>query len=367
MKLPTYLFLLPALVVFSWSCSFNLGVFDGDEAGGNGGDTPTGTGGGGTTTTTATTAGGSGQGGRDSCMAEAVPVSLPDLKMIIMVDRSGSMGNNNTFDPMVSQLDEFLTQRWPSPTAVAINYHPQASNGDNCILANYVPPNIAFTPIPMDASTIVTDLEAQSPGGQSPMSPILEGSLQYATQQQSQAPDTVVVAILLMDTSPNNCDQNIANNADLAANALSFVGVRTYAIALQGFNPVADLDAIALAGGTGQAIDLSTQGATSDLADELTGIRERAVPCEVELPDIPAGATFDADEVLLNYTPSDTMVTETIAQVASADSCGDDGPGWHWDDADEPTKLMLCAATCKAIKQDAAPAVEVVFDCPTGD
>jgi hypothetical protein len=291
---------------------------------------------------------------------QTVSVALRPLDMLLLADRSGSMAGSK-FSGTIAELDGFVAQPWPQGTSVGLVYHPAPGVANVCPLALYNPPSVPFEPVPANAGVLQTSLAMQGAGGLSPMAPELEGGLQYATAYKTSEPNHVVAAVLMMDSPANTCDTDISNNAALAAAALTFNGVLTFAVALPG-GDVVQMNAIAQAGGTSAAIDLTNPANLSTLNAELSDIRNRLVPCEYALPPTPAGVTFDADEVNLSYT--EAGVAMDIPRVADSGACGNT-PGWFWDSPATPTTLVMCSATCQTIKQDMAPVVQVVFGCPT--
>ena len=95
----------------------------------------------------------------------------------------------------------------------------------------------------------------------------------------------------------------------------------------------------------------------------MNEIRSRALPCGYRSPDPPTGP-FDAELVNLQYAPGGNGPSDTIGKVAGEPQCGD-GPGWYYDDPNDPSAIILCPALCHAIHEDVSPQVEVVFGCPT--
>jgi hypothetical protein len=349
------------------ACSSDLvfGGGSGSGASGGGGGSPDGgatTSGGagpGGAAPTSSTTGGGGAGGEGPCVPKGAKTALRDLDMVLMVDRSGSM-TGPKFDVMRAELDQVANEPWAPGTSFALDYHP-ASAIDICPVQLYDPPEVPLTPVPSSGAVISASLMMQFATGASPIQSVVAGALQYASTRQTQQPSHVVVAVLMADTDPNACNGSYAEIVGLVQSALAMSGVRTFAVGFEGIT-IASLNAVAAAGGTGQAVDLTAPGAMSMLHVELEAIRRRAVPCELDLPPTPDGVTFDPDAVFLGYTPGGMGPEEYPAHVANENACGQ-SPGWYWDDPVTRTKLVLCSATCDAIKADVAPALQVLFGC----
>ena len=382
MRLTSHLLFASSFIILAAACSIDTSVFSDSPSGGATGTssgTATGTATGtasGTTTGTATgtdtgtdtgtpsgtmtgTEGGTPTGG--ACVEVGNSTNLRNLYIMVMVDRSGSMQGANKFGTQVNELAEFAYTPVPEGTLMGINWHPSPS-GDICSVASYNPIDAAPVPIPSQAMQVDMTLGSQFFTGASPMATVLEGTLAAATAQQSLSPEAVVIAVLIMDSVPTACNMDINFIAGLAAQALASHGVRTHTIALESTpSPLDALNSIAAAGGTQGAVDLTGAGAAVFIEEEMNEIRSRAVPCELPLPETPGGIMFDADEVNLEmFTPGPS----TVPRVNGAASCGDDGPGWYWDDPTDPTVLKLCPATCADQKAFGIDAV-VLFGCPS--
>lgn len=341
-----------------------------DGTGGTGASTTTTTGtgtvggGGSTATGTAGTGVGGGSGGAGGCQSEAVEVELADLDMFIMVDRSGSMSTDNRWTHLVTGMGNFVQEQRAPGTRVALNYHPDGgAPGTECVVANYTPPDVPLTDIPADGADLVADLGGQTVGGMSPWSSIVEGTLQSAVAQKGAEPEHEVVTVFIVDSNPNTCDPIVANVAAMAGAAFGSEGVRTFGIAFGGtdFNLVANVTEVASAGGTVQAYDLTAAGATANLQVALNDVYLRGAPCGYELPDPPQGGPLEPATVELRYTPGGGA-PQIVPRVGSEASCSN-SPGWYFDHAGSPERILLCPATCRAIKFDGAPLVEVVFHC----
>ena len=108
-------------------------------------------------------------------------------------------------------------------------------------------------------------------------------------------------------------------------------------------------------------MDLSGAGDENQVDEELTLIRQRAVPCAFPIPQPSPGFIGNLDPSVVYTEGGPTGMPEVLTKVANDAACGDDGPGWY---EASPERGMLCPASCTTYKQDTAPLLEVVYGCP---
>lgn len=250
------------------------------------------------------------------------------------------------------------------------------SNGDSCADADYATPAVAIAALPGAASSITSALAAKQPGGETPTSAALKGALTTATAYASGHPGHTVVAVLATDGIPNECastpqNPNVGAIAGLAKTA--FTGspsIKTFVVGIFAANEKAtgqaNLDQIAAAGGTTKAF-LVTAGATTtqDFKQAMDEIRGVALPCEYNLP-VPESGTPDYDKLNVQYTSASGAKT-VYPNRSDASKCDASG-GWYYDTNPSggatPTKIILCPATCNAVKAPGGQ-VDVVIGCTT--
>jgi len=164
--------------------------------------------------------------------------------------------------------------------------------------------------------------------------------------------------VLVSDGEPHGCDMNYPTLNNLAAKAQA-AGVLTYAIGLAGFFQ-SQMDAIAQAGGTGQASFIGNQDVEGDLLKALQSIQKGTVTCDIPMPMSQKGM-IDLGKVNVNYTPSGGMPT-LLPEVDNAAACGANG-GWYYDDPKMPTKISLCPTTCATAQADLDPTIDILLGC----
>lgn len=86
------------------------------------------------------------------------------------------------------------------------------------------------------------------------------------------------------------------------------------------------------------------------------------IPCELLVPEPPAGETLDPNLVNVVFTPSGASEGEAIPRVSGSDVCGDGG-GWYYDVPEAPTRIHLCPASCTSA--EAGGAVDIALGCAT--
>lgn len=89
-----------------------------------------------------------------------------------------------------------------------------------------------------------------------------------------------------------------------------------------------------------------------------------ALACEYEIPPPPAGETFDADEVNVEFDDGAGGVLQ-IGRVDDFTQCGGVANGWYYDNPAAPTRIVLCPQTCNTIQGFAMASVSIKFGCAT--
>ncbi len=82
------------------------------------------------------------------------------------------------------------------------------------------------------------------------------------------------------------------------------------------------------------------------------------VPCEIEIPEPPAGKEYNYDMVSLLWTPGGGS-TEEFTQVPSLAACGTDDDKFYIED----NLIKLCPATCDKIEADMDGKLQVKIPC----
>jgi hypothetical protein len=124
---------------------------------------------------------------------------------------------------------------------------------------------------------------------------------------------------------------------------------------------IANMNAIASAGGSGQAYFVDTGGnVTQQFVAALNDIREKTLGCEFLMPTTDAGL-IDPSKVKMTFTPGGGGIARDIPRVNDATQCA--GEGWYYDDNANPTKLLLCPDLCTTVQADQTGTIEISLGC----
>jgi hypothetical protein len=291
-----------------------------------------------------------------SAAAKLVPVSL-----ILMIDKSGSMGDGVNGDPalkwnpITAAIKQFVGDPDSAGVSASLHFFPQA---DLCNPSAYYTPAVALRALP-DAAPFSAAIDAQTPAGNTPTRPVVLGAIDYALDAQAARPGERVAIVLVTDGEPDSCNSSVENVAFEVGRVASTIP--TFVVGVG--QSVAMLNKIAQAGGTGQAVLVSTGDpaqTTADFLATLESIRGLVVPCSFLLPTPPDGMALDTMRVNVVYTTGAGAANAlTYARDCTA------GAGWRYDNESAPTRVELCPQTCADAKRDRAARIDVVFGCYT--
>jgi hypothetical protein len=296
-----------------------------------------------------------------------------------MVDTTGSMNCPVPEDPTIAAcevdpLKPYPTTRWTVESAALKAFMDSSSNAglgvgirffpdsaDICNATVYQTPAVPIAALPGNATALDAAVTGQTPGGNTPTYPSIQGALAYAKAYAMQNPTHKVAVVYSTDGYPKGCDaSNTIANAVTAADT-AFKGspsIPTYVLGI-GRN-VANLNSIAVAGGTTQAFLIDTLGdAATQLSTALASIRTQTkVTCQYIIPPPPAGQAFDPTQVNVQYTSSSGTVT-SLSQDATAGCTA----GWQY--SADKKQINLCSDTCNTVLADSGAKVTVLFGCAT--
>jgi hypothetical protein len=113
--------------------------------------------------------------------------------------------------------------------------------------------------------------------------------------------------------------------------------------------------------------DLCAQDFDAVFADmAMSVVAGAGISCEYDIPMIPGGGTIDPNKVNVNYTPGGGGMPQPVGNVPGGQpECQPATGGWYYDNAQMPTKIIMCPSTCTALQSDAQGKVEVLFGCET--
>lgn len=300
-----------------------------------------------------------------ACAAEVAQAELIPLDIIVLLDKSGSMSTNDKWGGVTNALKTFVNDPASAGIGVGLLYFP-VDNGDGaCNFLDYDEPVVPVAELPGNAPALVSSIDSEMPSGGTPTYGALKGTLFNATAHQAANLTHKVIVVFVSDGDPNGCYENSEDTipviSDLASSALNYNGVQTYVIAIQG-SIVANLNQIAAAGGTTQAYDVTAN--VAEFSQKMAEIRAAALSCEFVIPEPPAAQELDPEKINVSYTPGGQGSPQTLPQATNFADCGA-GPGWYYDNNTDPTKILLCPASCTTVQADSAAEIGVLFGCKT--
>ncbi|WP_394844403.1 hypothetical protein LZC95_46040 [Pendulispora brunnea] len=287
------------------------------------------------------------------------------INAVVMHDRSGSLVRDaqgvdtkaTRWDPIVVAMKSFFADPQSAGLSASLHYFPIVESGDPvCISPRYATPAIGLTALPNTA--LGTSVEGQSPAGGSPMRSALEGAVSAAKDLAAKLPGAKPVVVLVTDGGPNACESTNANVQQVIASA--YQGAPSIPTVVVAVGPeLPSLNQFASAGGTERAIVVSPSDpakASRELVTKLNQLRPSTAPCSMTIPALPSGRT------LAGATVTFTSGSGASTTVPYAPACSG-GNGWHYNDADAPTSVVLCPNTCNVLQQNPEARISVTFNC----
>jgi len=312
-----------------------------------------------------------------SCSGSSSVARFKPVNMFIMFDKSGSMttslsGGGTRWSASTDALTAFFKDTRADGLGVALRFFPDdrpsvGCNESSCSATACSDPlvplgDLTATSAPGDAqeALLVAAVAGTSPGGSTPTYPALDGPLRWGVARTQADPNEIYVTVLVTDGEPTECNTSTTAIRKLATDAYNGYGVRTYTIGIAGSNTT-ELDALALAGGTGKAfvVDGSNSSTMRDqLVAALLSIAGTSASCSFNLP---GAGTFDPNNVSVTYRPGTGGTMMTLPRVPNAAACGS---GWYYNDNTTPTMISLCPTTCATVQADKGAVIETRLGCP---
>jgi hypothetical protein len=316
----------------------------------------------------------------DACGVQTFQGEGIPLDIYVMYDQSTSMtcaaGSTTRWNVVTPAFQQFLSSPQVAGIGIGIQYF---GLGGECNAALYYTPEVPIAPLPGNLPALTNSLQAHANIGinLTTTNAALIGAIDQAKNFKQQNPSHIVVVLLVTDGQPNTCGtvQDVLTTAQNGFNGNP--SIRTFVLGIVAgaggcpfdSNPpnVADLDAVAAAGGTDRAyvLDPASNTAGEELLNALDAIRGSVqLPCQYQLPAADPGQTTDTNKVNVQYTPAGANAT-LLYQVADASQCGSQPGAWYYDNPTNPQTIILCDATCTAVTQASGGQVDVVLGCQT--
>ena len=291
------------------------------------------------------------------------------LHLYIMMDKSSSMSGFK-WDAAKAGLIAFVKDGESDGIYLGLKFFPRKADATPpCDQQAYTTPDTPFDTLPGNATPIETAINAESPNGlNTPTYPALGGAILKGIQIAQNNPGHSAAVLLVSDGVPQGpaalCSgvnpEDTAEIAKLAQTGATFnPPVPTYVIGLPGVDQTF-ANQVAQAGGSGSAILVSSTNVQQEFQDALAKIRGQALPCEFELPDEVSKGQVAYDKVNVFLTPGNGAP----GVVLQTKDCAK-GDGWHYDNASNPTKIILCPNVCAGLKKDYKAVVDIQLGCAT--
>jgi hypothetical protein len=316
-------------------------------------------------------------GTSDACVTSLAGAALTPVNLVFMYDSSGSMGNaDDGFDPALkwqpvsTGMKAFFADPISHSLNASLQFFPLGGDLTSVCGYDYATPSVPLTPL-TNPAPFFSAIDAKAPKGGTPTLPALTGAIHYASRVAQERKEKAAV-VLVTDGEPGffdngavqpGCANNTVAAVALAARtaAAATPPVPTYVI---GVGPALEkLEAVAAAGGTGQAfmISVSDPAATKErFLSALGSIRTQSMSCDLAMPPPPPGQELDAKAV--NVVRTNGAGQESVLEY-SADCAS--GSGWHYDDLGSPKRILLCASTCSGAQAEPESKLTLAFGCKT--
>jgi len=311
-------------------------------------------------------------------VTEVEPVAL-----YVMLDQSASMQAGFLWDPAKTAVKEFVDDPSSAGIDLALDYLPSfLGEAGECNGAGFNVPAVEAGRLPAHAANIHASLDALpiALGLGTPIEGALRGAVSYCEAFQAANPDEKCVAVLVTDGYPEIlCSTDYGVIVDIAANAHA-KDVTTFAVGLAGADFFL-LDMIAEAGGATDCsadparFSCDVSGGASQLVDVLKKIRDSVtttnthtetmtmteqIPLDCEW-GLPVENELRYDKRLVNVeltAPSGNVVFGSVAGPADCAL-----RGWHYDNFDDPKRVIACPETCELIKSTPSAKIDIVVGC----
>jgi hypothetical protein len=329
--------------------------------------------------------GGGGTGGSDGgisvsdasdaprCVEDTVTADPVPLTMVVLLDRSGSMGGGagSKFDVAAKALRGFADSAGVVGMRMGLQFFPPKA-GSECDEASYRRLAVPIDVLPDNTLKIADALATTTVTGSTPMVPALKGTIDAVRIALDVDHPQEGVVILVTDGDPGGCNSTVSGVVSVASAAANPTDgrprVTTFAVGMAGAT-FGNLDQIAAAGGGSTTAFNVGEGpeAQQKLLDALEQIRRGSLGCEYKVPDPGLNRELDLDSVEVLFTPGLNDPALVFKRVESAEKCGETTGGYYYadyDDDGDPARIVLCDASCKQVRGGTLSAtIEIRMGC----
>jgi hypothetical protein len=313
------------------------------------------------------------------CARERSVAELGPVRLIFLLDQSGSMGDglngspDEKWEPVTQALMDFFANADDSALSASLTLFPPSINSGElpasrelsgpelCRFGSYAVPGVAMTALP-EPNLFAEAMAQATPPNEwgTPTQLALQGAIFQAEQIASLESDARVAIVMVTDGEPTYCD--VSNSIDGAAELAGSVSstIPTFVVGVG--DDLSALNQIAVSGGTEEAFLVPVDDPTAVRARLLDSFNalQRRIGCRVTIPDPPKWRRFDKERVAVEVDFGD----DAPSAIDYNQSCAK-GIGWRYDDPADPTEIRLCAETCDTVRRKSAVGLSVVFACKT--
>jgi hypothetical protein len=314
--------------------------------------------------------------------------------VFIMFDQSQSMndmeGGQTRWQAVTQATIGFVQSPDSAGLSVGIQYFGRSAGIEECNTAVYAQPEVPIAALPGNAGALVNSINAHRPVSETPTTSALTGAIQHARQFKTQNPTFPVFVLLVTDGLPgtvgsfwnpiSNCvgtAQDVPTTVAAAqAGATGSPPIQTFVLGVG--SALANLDQIAVAGGTTKAHLISGGNVSQQVVTALNTIRgtvsktitktvTKTVPvpldCEWVMPAPMGSQEQDPNKVNVNFLNGGALTK--LGKVGSQADCANFENGWYYDDPAAPTKIIACPTTCDSIKAATEGKIDILVGCDT--
>jgi len=256
------------------------------------------------------------------------------------------------------------------------DFERTCTNATQCDAAFYATPTVEIGTIDERLVDIDSALSRQPPQGLTPTVPALQGAIQHARDWSVTHPDQTVVNVLATDGLPTDCGDPVEGAPPPIQRVLDIAReaqagdppVRTFVIGVFQAGDSASItntNAIAIAGGTEQAVTIDTGGAVeAEFLDALRTIREGTLACQFQVPT----SEEQLDYFSVNLQFDDGEQRRQLGFVQNEAACAQSPNSWHYDvdpNVSQPNAIQVCPAVCDEFRAATSGSITLQLGCQT--
>jgi hypothetical protein len=256
------------------------------------------------------------------------------------------------------------------------DFERTCTNATQCDVNFYARPAVEIAPINTQLAAIDSALNLQPPQGLTPTVPALQGAIAHAREWATTHPDQTVVTVLATDGLPTDCGPAVEGAPPAIDQVLEIARegqtgaqpIRTFVIGV--FPPgdgasIANVNAIAAAGGTDEAVTIDAGGEVeAEFLEALRRIREGTLACQFQIPE--TEEQLDYFSVNLQFDSGESRAQ--LGFVPNEAACATSPNSWHYDvdpTVSKPSAIQVCPAVCDQFRNTQTGSISLQLGCRT--